>query len=63
MTVVGTVAQVNNLLGNNGTTNMSYTPDTDAPPSSAILHVAVSGNDAGGQPVTVGLDGTIQIAR
>ncbi|QDX25001.1 hypothetical protein FPZ54_02460 [Sphingomonas suaedae] len=58
--ISGTLAQLNALLRTDATSTVNYTPDTDAPPASAVLTVSV--NDGGNTGTGGALIGTATTA-
>jgi hypothetical protein len=62
MTIVGTLASINNLLGNSGSSLLTYTANSDAPPASVLLTLAVNdGGNTGGGSLTNSDIATINI--
>ncbi|WP_395612812.1 beta strand repeat-containing protein, partial [Allosphingosinicella sp.] len=62
--LTGTLAQIQSLLTNNGTSTVNYYPDTDAPPASTTLTVTVNdgGNTGSGGALNASTSTTIAIA-
>ncbi|MBY8826316.1 beta strand repeat-containing protein, partial [Sphingomonas colocasiae] len=65
VTLTGTLAQINDLLGANATSTVSFTANTDTPPASTTLSVGINdgGNSGGGGGALTGsASQTINIA-
>ncbi len=64
VTLTGTLAQINDLLGSNATSSVSFTANTDAPPANTTLTVGVNdgGNSGSGGALTGSASQTINIA-
>ncbi|MBY8826489.1 tandem-95 repeat protein, partial [Sphingomonas colocasiae] len=63
VTLTGTLAQINDLLGTNATSVVSFTADTDTPPANTTLTVGINdgGNSGSGGALTGSATQTINI--